>query len=128
MPRPEHCRYTKEHEWIFTEAGTALVGITDFAAQELGDIVYLNLGEAGRRVEAGSELGEIESVKAVAEFFAPVNGEVIEVNAALSEHPELVNQDPLGAGWLVRMRLADDASLDQLMDHAAYRAYLEAAH
>lgn len=125
MPRPEECRFTPEHEWIYPEGDSAVMGISDFAQQELGDIVYLNLGETGRNVKVGDELGEIESVKAVAEFYAPASGEVTAVNTELAEHPERVNQDPFGSGWLVRIKLADSSSLSQLMDFAAYKKYLE---
>jgi glycine cleavage system H protein len=128
MPRPEQCWYTKDHEWVYLEGETAWVGITDFAQRELGDIVYLNLGEAGRRVGAGDEVGEIESVKAVAEFYAPVAGEVIAINTELADHPDRVNKDPLGEGWLIKLRLEDSAAVRGLMDHAAYTAYLETSN
>ncbi len=125
MPRPEECRFTPEHEWIYPDGEGAVVGITDFAQQELGDIVYLNLGESGRSVKVGDELGEIESVKAVAEFYAPASGEIVAINADLADHPEKVNQDPFGGGWLVRIKLADASSLSQLMDFASYKKFLE---
>jgi glycine cleavage system H protein len=128
MPRPEQCWYTKDHEWVYLEGETAWVGITDFAQRELGDIVYLNLGETGRRVGAGDEVGEIESVKAVAEFYAPVAGEVIAINTELADHPDRVNKDPLGDGWLIKLRLQDSAAVRALMDHAAYTAYLETSN
>ncbi len=125
MPRQEECRYTKEHEWVFREGDEVVVGITDFAQSELGDIVYVDMGETGRRVNAGDPLGDIESVKAVAQVYAPVSGEVTATNELLADAPEKVNQDPFGEGWLVRMRPADPAELDALMDHEAYRRFLE---
>ncbi len=127
MPRPEDCRYTEQHEWVFVQSGSALVGISDFAQEELGQIVYVNMGEAGRSVAAGAELGEVESVKTVAQVYAPVGGEVLEVNAALVDKPEAVNNDPFGEGWLVRLKPLDAAEAATLMDHAAYRKFLETA-
>ncbi|HNX18874.1 MAG TPA: glycine cleavage system protein GcvH [Acidobacteriota bacterium] len=129
MPRPEDCLYTKDHEWLHVEGELARVGITDFAQNELGDIVYVNMGEANRSVKAGDEMGEIESVKAVAQVYAPVAGEIVEINPGLDSAPDSVNHDPIGEGWLVMMKPADPAELKGLMDHAAYAKYLaEAAH
>lgn len=125
MPRQEECRYTREHEWVHIAGTKAVMGITDFAQGELGDIVYLSLGETGRAVQPGDEIGEIESVKAVAEFYAPLAGTIVETNGLLADHPEKVNQDPFGDGWLVKLDLSDPASAAALMDYAAYRAYLE---
>ncbi|RMG44763.1 MAG: glycine cleavage system protein GcvH [Acidobacteria bacterium] len=125
MPRPEDCRFTESHEWACLEGDCVTVGITDFAQDELGDIVYVELPEPGRKVAKGEELGTIESVKAVAEIFAPIDGEVTEVNGALADAPEQVNKDPFGAGWLVKLRPADPAQLEALMDHAAYKRFLE---
>ncbi len=127
MPRPEDCRYTEQHEWVCVENGSALVGITDFAQEELGQIVYVNMGEAGRSVAAGAELGEVESVKTVAQVYAPIGGTVLEVNAALVDKPEAVNNEPFGAGWLVRLAPSDAGEAAKLMDHAAYRKFLETA-
>ncbi len=129
MPRPEECLFTKDHEWLFIEGEVARVGITDFAQGELGDIVYVNMGDPGREVVAGSEMGEIESVKAVAEVYAPVSGEIVEVNPLLGDAPEKVNQDPQGDGWLVVIKPADKAQIDALMNFEAYQKYLqESAH
>ena len=129
MPRAEDCKYTKDHEWLLIEGDTATVGITDFAQKELGDIVYVNMGEAGRTVSEGDEIGEIESVKAVAEVYAPLEGEVVEINEGLGDHPEVVNSDPLGEGWLVKLKLADMSAIDKLMSLEDYRKFLsEEAH
>lgn len=129
MPRPEDCRFARTHEWVFVEGNLARVGLSDFAQQELGDIVYVNLGEAGRTVSAGEELGEIESVKAVAEVYAPVSGEVAEVNPLLNDSPEQLNKDPQGAAWLCTIRLSNPGEVTLLMDHAAYAKFLqEQAH
>ncbi len=129
MPRSEDCRYTKEHEWVHVEGDVARVGITDFAQGELGDIVYVNVGEAGRTLKQGDELGEIESVKAVAQVYAPVSGTVADVNALLGDAPEKINSDPLGEGWLVTLKLTNPAEASGLMDYAAYQAYLaESGH
>lgn len=125
MPRPEECLFTRTHEWVFREGDEALVGISDFAQQELGDIVYINLGETGRQLEAGGQFGEIESVKAVAEVYSPVTGTVTGVNPVLGDSPERVNKDPFGDGWLARIRLAEPQELDRMMDFASYKKYLE---
>ncbi len=125
MPQPQDCRYTRDHEWIHVDAeGVATVGVTDFAQKELGDIVYVQMGEPGRTVKAGEQLGEIESVKAVAEFYAPASGEVVEINEALAEAPELVNSEPMEGGWLVRIRLADPSEVERLMTRDAYEKFL----
>jgi glycine cleavage system H protein len=124
MPRPEDCLFTKTHEWVHREGDEALVGISDFAQQELGDIVYVNLGEAGRSLKTGEQLGEIESVKAVAEVYAPVSGSVAAVNGALADSPEKVNKDPYGDGWLARIKLSAPGELDAMMNFAAYSKYM----
>ena len=121
---PSQLRYTKEHEWVALQGGTGTVGITDFAQHELGDIVYVELPDPGRMVKAGEILGTIESVKAVSEIYSPVTGEVVEVNKNLGDAPQQVNQDPHGAGWLCKIRLADGAEVDGLMDAAAYSAFV----
>lgn len=129
MPRPEDCKYTREHEWIHVEGDVARLGISDFAQGELGDIVYVNMGDVPRSVTRGSELGEVESVKAVAQVYAPIDGTITSANPQLADHPELVNSDPFGEGWLATIRPASLAQLGELMDHAAYQAYLaETAH
>lgn len=121
---PSQLRYTKEHEWVGVDGGTGTVGITDFAQHELGDIVYVELPENGRQVKAGEILGTIESVKAVSEIYSPVSGEVVEVNGGLSDAPQNVNEDPHGAGWLCKIRLADAGELKGLMDAAAYSSFV----
>ncbi|MDQ7006223.1 MAG: glycine cleavage system protein GcvH [Acidobacteriota bacterium] len=125
MPRPEDCLFTKDHEWLHVEGGKARLGITDFAQGELGDIVYVDLGEAGRSVARGEELGTIESVKAVAEVYAPVAGEVTALNDQLADAPEKVNEEPFGDGWLAVLEVADASELDGLMNFEAYQRFLE---
>ncbi len=121
---PKNFRYTKEHEWIAIEGGTGTVGITDFAQQQLGDIVYVELPEVGRAVKAGETLGTIESVKAVSEIFSPVGGTVAEVNAALTDAPEKLNQDPQGEAWICRIALSNPDEAGALLDAAAYEALI----
>jgi glycine cleavage system H protein len=122
---PTDFRYTKEHEWVKLEGDVATVGITDYAQHELGDIVYVELPDAGTKVEAGQAFGTVESVKSVSEVFSPVTGEVTEVNGALTDKPETVNKDAHGAAWLARIRTTNAAAeLDALMDAAAYEAYV----
>lgn len=113
-------RYSKDHEWISRDGDIARIGITDFAQQELGDIVYVELPEVGREVKAGDTLGTIESVKAVSEIFAPVGGTIESVNSGLDEAPETINNDPHGEGWYCTVRLADASELDALMEAEAY--------
>ena len=121
MTFPDDCRYTKEHEWIRLEDdGTATIGITDYAQQELGDIVFVEL-EDGTEGDAEEVFGTIEAVKTVSDLFLPVAGTVVAVNEALDDAPETVNEDPYGAGWLVKIELRDAADLDGLMDAAAYK-------
>lgn len=115
-------RYTKDHEWVRADGDIATVGITDHAQGQLGDIVFVELPEAGRRVAQGDEMAVVESVKTAAEVYAPVSGEVAEVNGALEGAPETVNRDPAGEGWFVRIRMADPAELGRLLDEAGYRA------
>jgi len=125
MPRPEECLFTKTHEWVFREGDEALVGISDFAQQELGDIVYINLGESGRQLEVGGQFGEIESVKAVAEVYSPVTGVLSSVNPVLADSPEKVNKDPYGDGWLARVRLSAPQELDRMMSFGDYAKDLQ---
>jgi glycine cleavage system H protein len=122
---PDNFRYTKEHEWVSVDGGIATVGITDHAQQELGDIVYVDLPKPGARIEAGKTFGSVESVKAVSDLYSPVSGEVAEVNQATADAPEILNSDPHGAGWLVKVSVAGGIPED-LMDAAAYLAYVEA--
>ena len=123
---PENFRYTKEHEWVLAEGDTATIGITDHAQQELGDIVYVDLPKVGARLEQGVTLGSVESVKAVSDIYAPVSGEVTEVNATLADTPESLNQDPHGAAWLVKLKLSNPAEVAGLMSAADYLAYVGA--
>ena len=123
---PENFRYTKEHEWIRAEGGTGTVGITDHAQQELGDIVYVDLPKVGSHVEAGKSLGSVESVKAVSDIYSPVTGEVLEINQTLADAPETLNTDPHGAAWLVKIKLADAAQIQNLMSAADYQKYIGA--
>ncbi|AZZ49237.1 glycine cleavage system protein GcvH [Rathayibacter rathayi] len=118
MAVPSDLQYTSDHEWIRIDGATATVGITAYAADKLGDVVFVELPEAGSRVEGGSVVGEIESTKSVGELFAPVDGEVLEANTAVVDSPELVNSDPFGEGWLIRIRF--EALPDGLLDAAAY--------
>lgn len=122
---PDDLRYTEDHEWLRTEDGEGVVGITAYAAGELGDIVYVELPPIGRRLAAAEVLGVIESVKTASDLFAPVAGEVVAVNEALASSPELVNSDPYGAGWMVRLRPDDPAAASALLDAAAYRVRVE---
>ena len=119
---PSDLRYTKELEWVRVAGDEATIGITQHAADQLGDIVFVELPEPGRRLEQFATFGVVESVKAVSDLFAPVAGEVIEGNAGLAATPEVVNTDPYGAGWMLRVRLSDPAQLEQLLDAAAYEA------
>ena len=119
---PSDLHYTKEHEWVRVEGGVATVGITQHAADQLGDIVFVELPEPGRKLDQFATFGVVESVKAVSDLFAPVAGEVLEGNPGLATTPEVVNSDPYGAGWMLRVRLSDPAQLGQLLDPAAYEA------
>jgi glycine cleavage system H protein len=128
MDYPEELRYTKEHEWAVAESdGTVRVGITDFAQDALGDVVYVDLPEEGAEVRAGEPFGEVESTKSVSDLFSPVTGRVVGRNAALAETPELVNRDPYGEGWMVVIEPSEPGQLDGLMDAAAYRRMVEEA-
>jgi len=117
---PDDLRYSREHEWVRVEGSTAVIGITSFAADELGDIVYVELPEVGAQLTQFGSFGVVESVKAVSDLFAPVSGAVAEVNTDLRASPELLNSDPFGAGWIARVTLADAAELDKLLDAASY--------
>lgn len=121
MDVPETLRYSKDHEWLRTEDGEAVVGITAYAAEELGDVVFVELPDIGRTLARDEAFGVIESVKTASDLMAPVAGEVIAVNEALGGEPELVNSEPYGGGWMVRLRVADAAEIEGLMDAAAYR-------
>jgi glycine cleavage system H protein len=123
---PSDLRYTKDHEWIRLVGETATVGVTSFAADQLGDVVFVELPAPGRVLERHATFGVVESVKAVSDLFAPVSGEVAEVNDALGNGPELVNSDPYGAGWMIRVTVKDPAEVDELLDAAAYEALIAA--
>jgi len=125
MSTPEDNRYAKSHEYVHVEGGVATIGISDYAQKELGDVVFVELPQVGSELEAADELGSIESVKAVSELFSPVSGEVIEINEALAENPALVNTDPYGDGWMVRIRLSDATEVDELMSAEEYDEYIE---
>jgi len=118
-------RFTKEHEWIRVEGTTAVIGITDFAQSQLGDIVFVEVPAAGRVLKAGGEAAVVESVKAASEVYAPVSGTVVEGNTALPDDPETVNRDPMGAGWFFKMTLSNPGELQGLMDQAAYDKFVE---
>jgi glycine cleavage system H protein len=117
---PTDLRYTKEHEWVRVEGDVATVGVTQYAADQLGDIVFVDLPETGRALDQFGTFGVVESVKAVSDLFAPLSGEVVEANAALASQPELVNREPYGAGWMLKVRVADPKQVDGLLDAAAY--------
>ncbi len=122
---PDDRRYTREHEWVLLgQDGRVLVGITAYAQEQLGDVVFLDLPKAGTRLEQSQKLGEIESVKAVSDLYTPLGGEVAEVNQELIEHPELVNEDPYGKGWMVRLVKADPAQLESLLTAQDYDEFL----
>ncbi len=118
-------RFTKDHEYLKVEGDVATVGITDYAQEQLGDIVFIDLPKVGKKVTKGSELAVIESVKAASEVYAPASGEVVEVNAELGEKPALVNEDPLSAGWLIKLRVDNAGEAETLMDEAAYAAFVK---
>ncbi len=125
MPRPDDRRYSKEHEWLKLGGDEATIGITDYAQEQLGDIVYVDVPEPGASVTQFEKMGEIESVKAVSELFSPASGEVTAANHAVVEKPELVNSDPHGEGWLIRIKLADTAQYDTLLSAADYDAFVQ---
>ncbi|MFA6958272.1 MAG: glycine cleavage system protein GcvH [Thermoanaerobaculia bacterium] len=122
---PEDNRYAKSHEYVHVEGGIATVGITDYAQKELGDVVFVELPQVGSQVEANEEFGNIESVKAASELFAPVSGEVVEVNEELASRPELVNTDAFGDGWMMKVKLSAPEELDALMSAEEYEEYVE---
>ncbi|MBS1842717.1 MAG: glycine cleavage system protein GcvH [Acidobacteria bacterium] len=124
MAYPANFRYTKEHEWVNVEGGVATIGITDYAQSELGDVVFVELPKLGAKLEAGKSFGNVESVKAVSEIYAPAAGEVTGANEELAKTPELLNTDPHGKGWLIKVKLANAADVNSLMDSAAYEKYI----
>jgi glycine cleavage system H protein len=125
MEFPEQLRYTKEHEWVAVEDGRARVGITDYAQDALGDVVFVQLPEVGANVSAASSIAEVESTKSVSDIYAPVSGTIVEANAALGSTPEQLNQDPYGDGWMFVIDMSDAAQVDSLLDAAAYRRLVE---
>jgi glycine cleavage system H protein len=126
MSYPEHLRYTKDHEWILLEGNTATVGITQFAQGELGDIVYVEIETVGKALDAEAVFGTVEAVKTVSDLFLPVAGTITEVNAALAGAPELVNNDPYGEGWMIKMTVNKPEEVGQLMDASAYKQLIGA--
>lgn len=126
MKVPEDLSYTKDHEWLRVDGNEAVVGITEYAANELGDVVFVELPAAGAQLTRAQTFGVIESVKTASDLYAPVAGEVIEVNPALADRPELVNDDPYGAGWMIRIRLAEAGAADELLDADGYRSIIDA--
>ena len=120
MNYPPELRYTKDHEWVRIEGDEAVIGITDFAQRELGDIVYVDIETTGKELEAGAVFGTVEAVKTVSDLFLPLHGTVTEVNPKLNASPEVVNTDPYGEGWMIRMKLSNAGDVETLMDAAAY--------
>jgi glycine cleavage system H protein len=121
---PPDLRYTKDHEWVRTDGDSATVGITEYAANQLGDIVFVELPDEGKKLDQFGTFGVVESVKAVSDLFAPISGEVVESNGALTGNPELVNADPYGDGWMIRLQVANKEEIDGLLDAAAYDALI----
>lgn len=126
MNVPENLKYTKDHEWLRLEGNEAFVGITDYAQEELGDIVFIEIETEGERLDKGEVFGTIEAVKTVSDLFLPIGGEVLEVNPKLEDTPEVVNKDPYGEGWLIKIKVQDTTETDELMDVKKYTAMLEA--
>jgi glycine cleavage system H protein len=127
MDYPEHLKYSPEHEWVAVDGTRARIGITDFAQDALGDVVFVNLPAVGSAVAAAASCAEVESTKSVSDIYAPVTGEIVEVNDTLDDAPERVNTDPYGEGWIFVVEMTDPAELDALMDAAAYRRMVEEA-
>ncbi|GAA4849934.1 glycine cleavage system protein GcvH [Algivirga pacifica] len=121
MNFPEELKYTKDHEWVKIDGEFAYVGITDFAQKELGDIVYVDISEEGEEVDLGEVFGSVEAVKTVSDLFMPLSGEIVEVNEGLEDAPETVNSDPYGDGWMIKIKLTNDAEVADLLDVAAYK-------
>ena len=128
MASPADCKYTKDHEWVRLDGESAVVGITEYAQQELGDVVFVELPSPGATVQQGESFGVVESVKAASDLFAPLSGEVLATNEALTDNPDLVNRLPFGEGWMLRLKPADPAQLDALMDAATYDSYVQGLH
>lgn len=128
MSHPDDVRYTPEHEWARLENGLVTVGITSYATDQLGDVVFVELPDAGKRLEAMKPFGVVEAVKTVSDLFAPVAGEVVEVNAELSDNPALVNEEPYGRGWLIRIKPEQPADLNKLLSNVDYEKLIEEQH
>ena len=124
MNIPKELKYTKDHEWIKVEGNTGFIGITDFAQGELGDVVFIDIASALQEITAGSSFGTIEAVKTVSDMYAPVTGKVLEINPKLGDEPQLLNSDPYGEGWIIKIELSNPAEVNSLMDAAAYEAQL----
>lgn len=122
---PDNLYYTKDHEWVRLEGEEAVVGITDFAQKQLGDIIYVDLPQPGKVLEAHQAIGSVESVKSVSDVYSPVSGEVLAANSELAQTPDLINKDPHGQGWIVRLKIKDKSELNNLMKAADYEKYLE---
>ena len=122
---PQELRYSKDHEWVAVDGDRGRVGITDYAQNQLGDVVFLELPEVGQTLAPGDQFGTVESVKAVSELFSPVAGEVVEINSELTSKPELINEDPYGAAWIMVVRITDPATVEALMDPKDYQALVE---
>jgi glycine cleavage system H protein len=125
MNIPAELRYSSDHEWVRVEGATATIGITEYAQDALGDVVFVEMPDAGLAVAAGESFSEVESTKSVSDIYAPITGSISEVNAELESQPELLNSDPYGAGWICRIEISDPSELDSLMDAEAYRALTE---
>lgn len=124
MNIPDDLKYTKEHEWVRIEGNIATIGVTDYAQEQLGDIVYVELPQEGEEVTKDETFGVLESVKAVSDCYSPVSGTVVEANTVLAENPETVNEDPYGEGWMIKIEMSDPSEAEGLMDHEAYKAFL----
>jgi len=125
MKAPEELKYTEEHEWVKVEGGIAIVGITDFAQNELSDIVYVELPEVGKNIKKGDVIATVEAVKTVADVYSPVSGEIIEVNEKLKDEPSIINNDPYGEGWIAKVKMENPEEINALLDHAAYKKLVE---
>ena len=128
MEFPEELKYTEEHEWVMVEGDLAVVGISDFAQDALGDVVFVELPDVGATVKAGKAFGVVESVKAVSDVYAPVSGTVEEINEELPDAPEIINTSPYGDGWMIKIRMSDPGELDNLMDAEAYQSHIAEEH
>lgn len=126
MKLPDNLRYTQNHEWVLVDGDVATVGITDFAQGELGDIVFVEIETEGESLDKGEIFGTVEAVKTVSDLFMPVSGEVVEVNEELADAPEVVNKDPYGKGWMIRIKISDESELDELLSVDEYRKMIEA--